>query len=113
MEFETIMQLVTILVTLVLGIFSKRSKFILNNLIPLQNIVIGLIMAIVTWFITKNFSLAVSLSGLCAGGTYDFIKNLIELKKPQAVVADDPVVYEEIPAEEEPIEEVVEDGSNE
>lgn len=104
MEFETIMQLVTILVTLVLGVISKKSTFINNNLIPVQNIVIGLVMTLIQWAITKDISLAVGVSGLAAGGTYDFFKNLLEIKKPQQVVGDDPSVYEEI--------EVLEDGES-
>lgn len=96
MNIETIMQLVTILVTLVLGVISKKSNFINNNLIPLQNIVIGAIMALIQWFITGDISIAIGLSGLCAGGTYDFIKNLNQLRKPQEVVGDDSLVYEEV-----------------
>ncbi len=96
MEFETIMQLVTVLVTLILGVISKKSKFINNNLIPVQNILIGAIMALIQWIMTKDISLAIALSGLCAGGTYDFIKNLNQLRKPQEVVGDDPTVYEEV-----------------
>jgi Na+/glutamate symporter len=101
MEFETIMQLVTILVTLVLGVISKKSTFINNNLIPMQNIIIGLVMALIHWFITKDISLAIGFSGLGAGGTYDFFKNLLEIKKPQKVVGDEPSVYEEIEVSED------------
>lgn len=76
MELETIMQIVTILVTLILGVISKKSTFISNNLIPIQNIVIGLVMAIINLIITKDFSSAIALSGLVAGGTYDIVHNL-------------------------------------
>ena len=76
MELETIMQLVTILATLILGVISKKSTFISNNLIPIQNIVIGLVMAIINLIITKDFSSAIALSGLVAGGTYDIVHNL-------------------------------------
>lgn len=96
MEFETIMQLVTILVTLVLGVVSKKSTFISNNLIPVQNIIIGLLMAIISWIITKDFSVAITLSGILAGGIYDIPTNLLKLKKPQMVVGDTKEVYEEV-----------------
>lgn len=96
MNIETIMQLVTVLVTLILGVISKKSKFINNNLIPVQNIVIGLVMALIQWIMTNDISLAIALSGLCAGGTYDFIKNLNQLRKPQEVVGDEPIVFEEV-----------------
>lgn len=79
MEFETIMQIITIIVTLVLGVISKKSTFVSNNIIPIQNIAIGLIMAVVGWFISKDFSTAIALSGLVAGGTYDIVHNLNKL----------------------------------
>ncbi len=80
MEFETIMQIVTVLTTLILGVFSKKSTFVSNNLIPIQNVAIGLIMAAIEWFITKDFSSAVALSGILAGGTYDIIHNLNKIR---------------------------------
>ena len=93
---ETIMEILTILITLVLGVVSKRSKFISNNLIPLQNIIIGVVMMLIEWIITKDIQIAIAFSGLTAGGTYDFIKNLNALRKPQEVVGDTPEVYEEV-----------------
>lgn len=83
MEFESIMQIVTVLVTLVLGLISKKSTFISNNIIPIQNIVIGLVMAIISWIISKDFSTAIALSGLIAGGTYDIVHNLNKLLKKE------------------------------
>lgn len=83
MEFETIMQIITIIVTLVLGVISKKSTFVSNNIIPIQNIAIGLIMAVVGWFISKDFSTAIALSGLVAGGTYDIVHNLNKLLKKE------------------------------
>lgn len=112
MELETIIQLVTIVVALVLGVFSKKSTFISNNLIPLQNIIIGLVMAAIEWIITKDFSLAIAFSGLCAGGTYDFFKNIIKLRKPQEVVGDEEEVYDEEEPEEEEEIEILEEGQD-
>lgn len=83
MEFESIMQIVTIIVALVLGVISKKSTFISNNLIPIQNIVIGFIMAIISWIISKDFSSAIALSGLIAGGSYDIVNNLNKLLKKE------------------------------
>ena len=68
MDITSIISLITIIVTYVLGILAKKSTFINNKLIPIQNIVIGLIVAIVEWIITKDFSTAIALSGLIAGG---------------------------------------------
>lgn len=76
MELETIISLVTMIVTWVLGFVSKKSTFIKDELIPIQNILIGLIVAIIEWIITKDFNTAIALSGLIAGGTYDIAHNL-------------------------------------
>ena len=76
MELTEILTIVTIIVTWILGIVSKKSKFINNNLIPIQNILIGVVVAIIEWIITKDFKVAIALSGLFAGGVYDIIHNL-------------------------------------
>ena len=76
MELTNIITIVTIIVTWILGIVSKKSKFINNNLIPIQNILIGVVVAIIEWIITKDFKVAIALSGLFAGGVYDIIHNL-------------------------------------
>ena len=83
MEIETIMQLVTIAVTLVLGVLAKKSTFIENKTIPIQNVVIGLVMGLIHWVMTKDISVAITLSGLLAGGTYDLGKNLLEIIKKE------------------------------
>ena len=79
MGLEELVSLVTIIVTLILGVVSKKSSKIKNNLIPIQNLLIGTIVAIVEWIITKDFNSAIALSGLIAGGTYDIIHNLEKL----------------------------------
>ena len=76
---ETILSLVTIIVTLVLGFLAKKSTFINNKMIPIQNILIGLIFALIEWIITKDFKLAIASSGLIAGGMYDIAHNLQKL----------------------------------
>lgn len=73
---ETILSLITIIVTLILGILAKKSTFINNKMIPIQNIAIGLIFALIEWIITKDFKLAIASSGLIAGGMYDIAHNL-------------------------------------
>ena len=80
MTLEYLISLITIIVTLVLGIASKKSSKIKNNLIPIQNLLIGIIVAIVEWIITKDFNTAIALSGLIAGGTYDIVHNLQKIK---------------------------------
>jgi len=80
MTLEYLISLITVIVTLVLGIVSKKSSKIKNNLIPIQNLLIGVIVAIIELVITKDFSTAIALSGLVAGGTYDIVHNLQKLK---------------------------------
>ncbi len=80
MTLEYLISLITVIVTLVLGIVSKKSPKIKNNLIPIQNLLIGVIVAIIELVITKDFSTAIALSGLVAGGTYDIVHNLQKLK---------------------------------
>ena len=70
----------TFIVTLILGFVSKKSKFISNNLIPVQNLLIGLVVAVVEWIITKDFNTAIALSGIMAGGAYDIVHNIQKMK---------------------------------
>ena len=81
MEINEILTIVTFIVTLFFGVVTKKNKKINNYVIPIQNIAIGLIMAIIEWVITKDFSTAILLSGLTAGGTYDLVNNLNKLKE--------------------------------
>lgn len=76
METSQIVMLATIATTWFLGYLSKKSKFINNNLIPVQNLLIGVIVAMIEWWITSDFDTAIALSGLFAGGAYDLSHNL-------------------------------------
>ena len=71
-----IVAFVTFIVTFILGLFSKKSAFIRNEMIPIQNIIVGLVVAIIEWIITKDFNTAILVSGILAGGTYDIFHNL-------------------------------------
>ena len=81
MEISTLISLVTIIVTWVLGIVSKKYTKLNNKLIPIQNILVGLIVALIEWIVTKDFKVAIALSGIIAGGTYDIFHNLEKLIK--------------------------------
>ena len=83
MELTQIITVVTVILTWILGIFTKKSKFISNNLIPIQNILIGLTVAIIEWVITKDFKVALALSGLLAEGAYDVINNINKMIKKE------------------------------
>ena len=76
MELTEIISLVTFAVTFVCGIVTKKCPKISNKIIPIQNLAIGLIVAVIEWIITKDFNTAVAMSGLIAGGAYDIVHNL-------------------------------------
>lgn len=71
-----LISIVTFGVTILMGIVSKKVKFISNNLIPIQNILIGVIVALIEFLIIKDFSYSIAVSGLVAGGVYDIVHNL-------------------------------------
>ena len=50
-----------------------------TSLIPYQNLLIGVVVAIIEWIITRDFKEAVMLSGLFAGGFYDLVHNISEM----------------------------------
>lgn len=67
---------ITALVAFILGLFCKKCQKYNNSLIPIQNLLVGVIVATIEWIITKDFKTLIAISGLVAGGTYDIIKNL-------------------------------------
>ena len=76
---ELIITLLTVTLTWVLGFLSKRCPYINNNLIIIQNIVIGLSVSIFYFTITKDFNLAITLSGVFAETGYNLIHNIEKL----------------------------------
>ena len=73
---------ISLLVSSLLARLSKKNPLFDNYLIPVQNLLIGVLMALVEWKITKDFKLAVAVSGIMAGGVYDIFHYLnIILKK--------------------------------
>lgn len=80
MSIEYLVTLATILVEITLGFISKKNPKISNKLIPIQNLLIGIIVAVIEFAITKDFDTAIAVSGLVAGGTYDIVHNLIKLR---------------------------------
>ncbi len=73
---------ISLLVSSLLARLSKKNPMFDNYLIPVQNLLIGVLMALVEWMITKDFKLAVAVSGIMVGGVYDVFHNLnIILKK--------------------------------
>lgn len=73
------LELVTFIVTFILGIVAKKVTWFKDNLIPVQNLVIGVVIAIINYVITKDFSTSIMVSGLLAGGVYDLSHNLSKI----------------------------------
>ena len=80
MTLEAIIMLVTMVVTFFCGLIAKKVSWFNTNLIPIQNILIGVIVAVIEWIITKDFSTAIAISGLIDGGIYDIGHNLQKMK---------------------------------
>ncbi len=80
MTLEAIIMLVTMIVTFFCGLIAKKVSWFNTNLIPIQNIMIGVIVAVIEWIITRDFSTAIAVSGLIAGGIYDIGHNLQKMK---------------------------------
>lgn len=81
MTTEYLFALVTIIVEIIMGYVTKKIPKISNKLIPIQNLLIGAIIAIIEFAVTKDFKVAIALSGLIAGGTYDIVHNLRKFKE--------------------------------
>ncbi|MEF2691066.1 MAG: hypothetical protein U0N10_06725 [Bacilli bacterium] len=80
MDTAYIFGILSIIVTFICGIIAKRIPWFNNNLIPIQNLLIGLLAALIHYLITKDFSLALILSGVTAGGTYDILHNMNKIE---------------------------------
>lgn len=78
-----ILYAITLIVTWIMGYFAKKSQYISNHLIPIQNLVIGIIVTIIYWIISKDFEAALMLTGSLAGGLYDIVHNLQKLVEPK------------------------------
>ena len=81
MELANVITIVTIFVTWIFGVIAKKSTWVNNNLIPIQNILIGLIVACIEWAITKDFKVTIALTSVIAGETYDVFHNLEKIIK--------------------------------
>ena len=47
------------------------------------SLLVGLLVAIIEWIITKDFQTAILLSGILAGGTYDVFHNMEKIVKKE------------------------------
>lgn len=73
---------ISLLITWFTGRIAKKLPWFENYLIPVQNMLIGISIALTKWLFTGDFQLAIAVSGIAAGGIYDVLHNLnIILKK--------------------------------
>lgn len=80
---DFIIAIATIIVTIIMGIISKKYSGFSSKLIPLQNLSIGIVVAVIDYLITKDFNTAIAVSGLTAGGMYDILHNFNKLKEEE------------------------------
>lgn len=79
MDLEIIVSITTILVSFILGLIAKRISWVSNHIIPLQNLIIGIIASVIYYIITKDVNLVIAGLGLFTGGVYDIGSNLKKL----------------------------------
>lgn len=72
-NMETIIGIVTAMVTLILGKLSKKSKKIKTYNIPIQNITIAIISALIYYSATGDFSMVVASGSPVATLLYDAV----------------------------------------
>lgn len=80
-NIEVIITLVTVVITLILGALAKKSPYINNNLIIIQNILVGIISASLYYIITGDFNMAIAMSGILAETGYNLVHNIQKLVK--------------------------------
>lgn len=64
MDISIIIGIVTFVVTLILGIIAKKNPKFNNYLIPIQNIVVGIIATFIEYLITKKLKPVNNSSGI-------------------------------------------------
>lgn len=79
MDLEIIVSIVTVIVSFVLGLIAKKIIWVNNHIIPLQNLIIGIIASVIYYIITKDVNLVIAGLGLFTGGVYDIGSNLKKL----------------------------------
>lgn len=78
-DILTITSFVTVIVTFILGLLAKKSTFIENKMIPLQNLIVGIVISIIYYYITRDIEATIVICGIGTGGVYDLGKSIKEL----------------------------------
>ena len=92
----------TVIATLIIGQLTKKFTNLKTKQIPLQNILIGIIVCLIEYVITKDVNIAIAMSGLISGGTYDLCKAIKQLFGAEEMYAED--LIEEIKETEQEIQ---------
>lgn len=99
---EEIMKLITPLVTtlivILLGQLSKKYEFVSKNLLPIQNNIIAIVIALIEYALTKDFNTLTVASGLFASGVYDVFHGATKDKEDKnfpIAIGDTEEVYNE------------------
>lgn len=79
MELEVIISIVTAIVTFVCGLIAKKVSWFNSKLIPIQNLLIGVIASVIYYSMTQDLCLTLTTIGLTTGGAYDIVSNLKKL----------------------------------
>jgi len=79
----------TIIATLIIGQLTKKFTNLKSKQIPLQNITIGIIVCLIEFAITRDINIAVAMSGLISGGTYDLGKAIKQVFGTEEIYAED------------------------
>lgn len=60
MELSVIIGIVTVIVTFILGIITKKYTSLSSKIIPLQNLLVGIIASVIYYFITKDVNVVIA-----------------------------------------------------
>lgn len=78
MTLEQIIIVVTPVITFIFGLLAKKFNWMESKYIPVQNLIIGLIVSVLYYFMIDSSDVVnaviIAFSGLIAGGTYDLKK---------------------------------------
>lgn len=78
MSLEQIIIFVTPIVSFIFGTLAKKFGWMESKYIPIQNLVIGIVVAVLYYFLIDNSdvinAVIIAFSGLIAGGGYDLHK---------------------------------------
>lgn len=89
---KTITPLVTALVIILLGQLSKKYDFVNKNLLPIQNNIIALIVALIEYALTKDFNYLTVASGLFASGVYDIVHGAAKDSESKKIILVDTII---------------------